>query len=126
MKKLILAFTLFFLILPLTAKDEEVIFESILKDADFCTLPATKTDIGIIEELKLDLGWWTWWTLKFENGAVIVISRSALEPKEDVVWWIGKEYRVTKETWERTQKSYFRAKLIEEEKKKEEKPKTDS
>ena len=120
MKKLILVSMLFFLILPLTAEDEEIVFESILKDAEFCSLAATKADMKMIEDLDLSLGWWTWWTLKFENGAVIVISRSALEPKEDIVWWIGKEYRVTKE------KTYFRANLIEEEKKKKEQPKTDS
>ncbi|GAG54680.1 unnamed protein product, partial [marine sediment metagenome] len=73
--------------------------------------PATKTDIGIIEDLKLDLGWWTWWTLKFENGAVIIVSRSALEPKEDIIWWIGKEYKVVKK------RDRFQAILIEKEKK---------
>jgi len=95
-------------VFPLIA-EEEIVFESVLKDVDFCLLPATKTDMAIIEDLKLNLGWWTWWILKFENGAVIVISRSALEPKEDIVWWIGKKYKVIKE------KLYFRTELIEKE-----------
>lgn len=113
MKKLILAFTLFFLILPLTAK-EKVVFESVLKDADFRPLYAFKVDT--YEETIPCMGWWT---LKFENGAVITVNRARLSTPKDEIWWIGKEYKVIKKG------NYLRAKLIEEEKEKKEKPKTD-
>ena len=108
MKKLILAFMLFFLIFPLTAK-EKVIFESVLKDAEFHPLYVFK---DTYEETLPCMGWWT---LKFENGAVITVNRARLEFPKDDIWWIGKKYEIIKKG------HYFRAKLIEEEKKEEKK-----
>jgi len=119
MRKLILAFMFFFLILPIIAEEEEVVFESILKDADFRPLYTVKTPFDSLRDGD-PFGWSGWWTLKFENGAVITINRSWLNlPKHDI-WWIGKEYKVSKE------KFCFRAKLIEKEKEKKENPRADS
>ena len=103
----------FFLILPLIAKEEEVAFESILKDADFCPLSSLSNPLLPLEIEDPDpVGWDGWWTLKFENGAVITINRSWTKyPKWDI-WWIGKEYKVVKE------KYCFLATLIEKEKNK--------
>ena len=116
MRKFILILTLFLLILPLIAKEEEVVFKSILKDANFCPLHSVEVEAFFAVLRKGDaFSWEGWWTLKFENGAVITINRSwANLPKHDI-WWIGKEYKVIKE------KFCLRATLIEEEKKEEEK-----
>jgi len=77
----------------LTDKKENIEFESILKDAEF------HPGYPYITRSKKHcfLGWWT---LKFENGAVVrAISRddqdaTIFEPKD--VWWIGKKYVVIK------------------------------
>ena len=85
-------------IFPLIAK-EEVIFESILKDADFhpFTSKIGANNIG-------------WWTLKFENGAVIrVWTGYNTKPKDDI-WWVGKKYTITAEG------KFLQAKLTEEKK----------
>jgi len=93
----------------LTHKQENVEFESILKDAEFRPgYPyVTKSNKHCF------LGWWT---LKFENGAVVrIIARddrdiTIFEPKD--IWWIGKKYAVIK------MPTYFEVRLLEEEKEK--------
>ncbi|MBA7483471.1 hypothetical protein ES707_18986 [subsurface metagenome] len=89
MKRFILAFMLLALILPLAAK-EKIVFESVLKDAEFRPLYAFEVTY---EETLPSMGWWT---LKFENGAVITVYRARLELSKDDVWFIGKKYKVTR------------------------------
>jgi len=90
----------------LTNKQEDIEFESILKDAEFRPGYPHVTRGG--EHCFLG-----WWTLKFENGAVVrMISRddrdiTIFEPKE--IWWIGKKYIVIKKP------TYREVRLIEEE-----------
>lgn len=85
MKKyiVILVLCLAFLAPVVMAKDkpEEVVFESVLKDAVF--MYAQNGDL------------YTTWTLKFENGAVIQFryeDKSTFPP----IWWVGKTYVVSK------------------------------
>ena len=82
-------FMLFFLILPLTAK-EKIVFESVLKDAEFVPIYAFEV---LYEKELPGMGWWT---LKFENGAVITINRAREKLSKDDIWFIGKEYKVTR------------------------------
>jgi len=103
-KKILVLGLIFLFVFPLLAK-EKVVFESVLKDADFDPLYAFK--VGSYEETIPCMGWWT---LKFENGAVITVNRVRLESPKDDIWWVGKEYKVIKKG------NYFRAKMIEEEK----------
>jgi len=125
MKIKILVLGLIFLFaFPLVA-EEGIVFESALKDVDFCLLPPTKDDIETLElfkrsafrekkDLKVGLAWPTWWTLKFENGAVITIREKAFPANEAIIWWIGKQYKVTQII--RKTGNYFIAKLVEEKK----------
>lgn len=72
------------------AKEEgNVLFESVLKDADFRHAywnEPTRSNCHI-----------GYWTLKFENGAVIKSYEFSVGPEERAsVWWIGKQYVVYK------------------------------
>ena len=72
----------------------------------------TKTELTNKQE-DIEYCFLGWWTLKFENGAVVrMISRddrdiTIFEPKE--IWWIGKKYIVIKKP------TYREVRLIEEE-----------
>ena len=100
---LIIGFICLF-IFPLLAK-EKIVFESTLKDAVFCPLWVGDSNTTRSNSTG-------WWTLKFENGAVISFWRKMeVLPKNDI-WWIGKKYKVTKRGFG---KNHFYVKLIEEE-----------
>lgn len=102
--KIFIVGLIFLFVSPLIA-EEEVVFESVLKDAVFCPIDPTTVIINHAE--KYQLPWMGWWTLKFENGAVIAIKKSFRELPKLEIWWIGKRYKVIKE------KLYFRAELVE-------------
>jgi hypothetical protein len=95
--KILILGLLCFLVIPLLAK-ETVVFESVLKDAIFSGGGATLEHIG-------------WWTLKFENGAVIRVERRTLDFPKDEIFWIGKKYQVSKKGFG---ENNFFVKLIEE------------
>lgn len=100
MKKyaLALVFCLTFLAPALIAKDEpkiEVIFESALKDAIYCPLYDSEL-ASLRTNFSADVGWWT---LKFENGAVIRYWKNTfinVNKADGDIWWIGKVYVVSK------------------------------
>jgi hypothetical protein len=101
MKKyiVVLVLCLAFLAPALIAKDE-VIFESALKDAVFIPFHGTdENTIGIR---------WGWWTIKFDNGAIITIHRGLGDDATNDIWWVGKTYIVTKNRYG------FNAKLKED------------
>jgi hypothetical protein len=56
---------------------ESIVFESILIDADF-----TPGDMKRC-----------WWTLRFENGAIIRVPDEEID-KRGPIWWKGQRYRV--------------------------------
>jgi len=86
------------LIFPLMAKDE-VVFESTLKDADFRPFSS-----------KVGMNNIGWWTLKFENGAVIRVWTGYNSKPKDDIWWVGKRYKITEDG------KFLQAKLTEEKK----------
>lgn len=88
-KKILILGLVCLLAFPLLAK-EKVVFESVLKDADFYPIYVFK---DTYEETLPCMGWWT---LKFENGAVITANRARLELSKDDIWFIGKKYKVTR------------------------------
>ena len=91
---------------PCFGAKEEIVFESVLKDAIF--MPLYVSD-NYIQKTVPHFGWWT---LKFENGAVITFYRGTeLLPKSDI-WWIGKTYIVSKKGFG---ENYFFIKLKQEE-----------
>ena len=78
---------------PLLAK-EDIVFESILKDAIFVPCQPEKYLMAKIEG---------YWTLKFENGAIVSIGKLDVTEGESLkmagrqtIWWIGETYRVTR------------------------------
>jgi len=90
---------------------ETIVFESALKDAVFIPLYIGERTIG--EPAFPAAGWWT---LKFENGAIITSYRMSGDPIRDFsiikiykkagikwpgpgldIWWIGKVYTVSKD-----------------------------
>jgi len=122
--KILILGLIFLFAFPLIAK-EGIVFESVLKDVDFSLLPPTIDDMKTYELLKRSafkekkdlesgLAWPTWWTLKFENGAVITIRKWAWPADEAIIWWIGKKYKVTQII--RKTGDYFIAGLVEEKK----------
>jgi len=69
---------------PALIANEEVVFESILKDAIF---------------MHAEAAFGTWWTLKFENGAIITFDKEfEVRAPEDGIWWVGKTYVVSKKS----------------------------
>jgi hypothetical protein len=108
MKNLAIFFLIIFLSISLWAK-EEIIFESILKDAIFIPISVLDKFMGepIVHRDLLGC-----WTLKFENGAVIRYFSNFTDKPEDHILWIGKKYIVSKrgDMWPRE----FKVRLIEE------------
>ena len=70
-------------VFPLIA-EEKVVFESRLKDADFCPFSS-----------KVGMNNIGWWILKFENDAVIRIWTGYKAKPKDEIWWLEKKYKVT-------------------------------
>lgn len=99
MRKFILTFMFLSLILLVVAEqEEEVVFKSALKDADFCPLLSQSEVFQPLEPDPSDpVGWDGWWTLKFENGAIIRVNRSWSDRPRNDIWWVGKEYKVTRD-----------------------------
>lgn len=99
-----------FLILPLLAQEkvkeadlakEEVLFTSILKDADFYPFymqPAGATRPG-------------WWTLKFENGYIIRVYKKNKSDTTEEIWQTGKKYVAIRN---KKKKKLIEVKLLEE------------
>ncbi len=56
-------------------------FESVLKSADLVYGGAA----------------WIFWTLKFENGAILRV-KDPHPHKSGAIWWVGKKYRVEEAT----------------------------
>jgi len=98
MKKLVLGLLVLLLALPLLAQENplemtreqyeeesgKVVFESILKDADFYPFIEGRT-----------IPCWGQWVLKFENGAVIRIPvEQLIRHQAREIFWIGKKYQV--------------------------------
>lgn len=82
---------IFFALSLFSLAADTVLFESILKDAVFIPLYIS---MHPTEKSVPAAGWWT---LKFENGAVISVYREPAKPlPKDDVWWIGKVYEVSK------------------------------
>lgn len=77
------------LVFPLVAK-EKTVFESVLKDAEFHPLYVFEDSIEVI------LPSMGWWTLKFENGAVITANRENEKLSKNDIWFIGKKYKITR------------------------------
>jgi hypothetical protein len=90
----------------LKAKEEgTVLFESVLKDADFCFAYWNEPTRS-----NYHMGYWT---LKFENGAVVKSYEFSIGSEEcKSIWWIGGKYivykRKSKGEW------HLRVELLEE------------
>jgi hypothetical protein len=101
---------LFLVLAPVSNAKETIVFESALKDAVFIPLYISERTT---EPMFPAAGWWT---LKFENGAVITSYRISGDPIRDFsiikiykkagiklpdpgldIWWIGKVYIVSKD-----------------------------
>jgi len=101
---------LFLVLAPASNAKETIVFESALKDAVFLPLYISERTT---EPMFPAAGWWT---LKFENGAVITSYRMSGDPIRDFsiikiykkagikwpglgldIWWIGKVYTVSKD-----------------------------
>jgi hypothetical protein len=65
---------------------ESILFESALKDAVF------SPDLSRGQTLSPSGGMYGWWTLKFENGAVILHYSTMVKLSQ---WWIGETYVVS-------------------------------
>ncbi len=106
-KALFLLASALFLVSVSPAK-EETLFEAVLRDAEFHPLLIAEANLAKINQVV------GWWTLKFENGAVVTTPQYTvgLTSKKDI-WWIGKTYIVYKK---RFGQYYYSIKPKEEEK----------
>lgn len=53
---------------------------------------------GIVKAEVAAVGWVIgWWTLKFQNGAIIRYRRYEQNLANEEVFWVGKKYQVIKE-----------------------------
>jgi hypothetical protein len=96
------------LIVSVSPAKEETLFEDVLRDAEFHPLIITEANLAKINQVV------GWWTLKFENGAVVTTPQYTvgLTSKKDI-WWIGKTYIVYKKKFGQ---NYYSIRPKEEEK----------
>ena len=121
-----LAALLFLVSATASNAEETIVFESVLKDAVFIPLYISAGSSILNRQMERDFPMAGWWTLKFENGAIITFYRipgdfelSQMAKKAGIkmlgrgvdIWWIGKVYIVS---INEDRPNYFSVKLKEE------------
>jgi len=118
---------LFLVSAPASNAEEMIVFESALKDAVFVPLYIGAGSAVLDRQMERDFPFAGWWTLKFENGAIVTYYRSPGTSFELIqmykkagikgpgsgvdIWWIGKVYIVS---INEDRPDYFSVKLKEE------------